>query len=164
MSITTRGGDKGETSLYSGERVAKDDILIEAVGTGDELVSNLGELKFMLPEDCEIIERVQKMLFIVNAHVADKNGEKYNIEQSEIDFLDNYIKDGEKKLDLKGFIIPSENRNAAKADVCRTVSRRLERRLITLSGCANVSPVVLKYVNRLSDFLYIMARLAGKEK
>jgi ATP:cob(I)alamin adenosyltransferase len=164
MSITTRGGDKGKTSLYSGERVDKDDIRIEAVGTGDELVCNMGELKFLIPDKKEIIERVQKMIFIVNAHVADKSGKKYNVESEEIAFLEDYIHEGEKSLNLKGFIIPSENREAAKADVCRTVARRLERRLITLSGYDTVSPDVLKYVNRLSDFLYIVARLTGKEK
>ncbi len=91
------------------------------------------------------------------------DGDKYDIEQAEIDFLEAFVADGEAKLDLKGFIIPSETRNAARADVCRTVCRRYERRLISLSACASLSPAVLKYVNRLSDFLYIMARLIGKE-
>lgn len=163
MSITTKGGDKGSTSLYSGQRVSKDDIRIETVGTGDELVSNLGELKFILPERRELIEAVQKKIFIMNAHCADKDGTKYDVEPADIEFLDDFIREGEKQLDLKGFIIPSENRAAAKADVCRTVSRRYERRLISLAACANVSPAVLKYANRLSDFLYILARLAGKE-
>ncbi|PLX69944.1 MAG: ATP:cob(I)alamin adenosyltransferase [Denitrovibrio sp.] len=163
MSVTTKGGDKGQTSLYSGQRVSKDDIRIETVGTGDELVSNLGELKHLVPFYLEIIERVQKNIFITNAHCADMDGEKYDIDQAEIDFLESFVAEGEGKLDLKGFIIPSETRNAARADVCRTVARRYERRLISLSACANLSPAVLKYVNRLSDFLYIMARLIGKE-
>lgn len=164
MSITTKGGDKGQTSLYSGQRVSKDDARIEAVGTGDELCSNLGELKFILPERRAMIEEAQKCIFTVNAHCADMDGGRYDIAKEQIDFLENFISDGEKQLNLKGFILPSENAAAAKADVCRTVCRRFERRLITLSACANVSPAVLKYVNRLSDFLYILARLAGKEK
>lgn len=163
MSITTKGGDKGTTSLYSGQRVSKDDIRIEAVGTGDELVSNLGELKFLTPERREMIETVQKDIFTVNAHCADADGGRYDIPQDKIEWMEAFISDGEKELDLKGFIIPSENRAAAKADVCRTVCRRFERRLISLSACANVSPAVLKYINRLSDFLYILARLVGKE-
>ncbi|ADD67926.1 ATP/cobalamin adenosyltransferase [Denitrovibrio acetiphilus DSM 12809] len=163
MSVTTKGGDKGKTSLYSGQRVSKDDIRIETVGTGDELVSNLGELKFFVPDYKGTIDRVQKNLFVVNAHCADMDGGRYDVAEEETDFLESFIKEGEKRLDLKGFILPSENRSAAKADVCRTVCRRFERRLISLSACANVSPAVLKYINRLSDFLYIMARLVGKE-
>jgi len=163
MSITTKGGDKGQTSLYSGQRVGKDDIRIETVGTGDELVSHLGELKFLVPFYKDHIERIQKNIFIVNAHCADMDGDKYDIEQKEIDFLEGFIREGEGGLELRGFIIPSENRNAAKADICRTLARRFERRLISLSSCANLSPAVLKYINRLSDFLYILARLTGKE-
>ena len=163
MSVTTKGGDKGQTSLYSGQRVSKDDIRIETVGTGDEFVSNLGELKFIVPVYRDIIERVQKNIFIVNAHCADADGGRYDIDPAETEFLESFITEGEKHLDMKGFTIPSENRGAAKADVCRTVCRRFERRLITLSACANVSPAVLKYINRLSDFLYIIARLTGKE-
>lgn len=164
MSVTTKGGDKGRTSLYSGERVSKDDIRIESLGTGDELVSNLGELKFRLPQYSETIERIQKNLFKINSHCADTTGDKFIPDEEEITFLEEFIYNGEKSLGLKGFVIPSENAEAAKADVCRTVCRRFERRLISLSACANVNPVVLKYVNRLSDFLFIMARLAGKEK
>jgi len=163
MSISTRGGDSGKTSLYSGQRVSKDDLRIETVGTGDELLCNLGELKHLVPKYSDIIEKVQKNIFLVNAHCADADGGRYDIAPEEIDFLEGFIHEGEKVLDLKGFIIPSENRFAAKADVCRTVCRRFERRLISLSGCANVSPVVLKYINRLSDYLYIIARLIGKE-
>lgn len=163
MSVTTKGGDKGQTSLYSGERVSKDDIRIETLGTGDELCSNLGEAKFFVPKYLDIIERVQKNIFIINAHCADVDGDKYDIEESEVDILEEFVKEGEKQLDLKGFIIPSENRAAAKLDVCRTVCRRFERRLISLSACANLSPRVLKYINRLSDCIYIMARLVGKE-
>jgi cob(I)alamin adenosyltransferase len=162
MSVTTKGGDRGETSLYSGERVPKDDIRIEAVGTGDELCSNLGELKFLVPAYREQIEEAQRNIFIVNAHCADIKGGRYDIEQEKIDALEDFIREGEKRLDLKGFIIPSENPAAAKADVCRTVCRRFERRLITLSSCAKVSPAVIKYINRMSDFLYILARLTGK--
>jgi len=163
MSVTTKGGDKGQTSLFSGERVGKDDIRIETLGTGDELVSNLGELKFILPGYSETIERIQKNIFVINSHCADSSGEKFIPADGEVEFLEEFIRSGEKQLDLKGFIIPSENIRAAKTDICRTVCRRFERRLISLSACANVNAAVLKYVNRLSDFLYILARLVGKE-
>lgn len=163
MSVTTKGGDRGQTSLFSGERLPKDDIRIEALGTGDELVSNLGELKFRIPQYKDTIERIQRNIFTINSHCADTGGEKFIPAEQEIVFLEEFIYAGEKILGLKGFVIPSENAEAAKADVCRTVCRRFERRLISLSACANVNPVVLKYVNRLSDFLFILARLVGKE-
>lgn len=163
MSVTTKGGDKGQTSLFSGERVDKDDIRIETLGTGDELVSNLGELKFVLPEYAPMIERIQKNIFTINSHCADTSGEKFKIADGELEFLETFIADGEKQLNLKGFIIPSENIRAAKTDVCRTVCRRFERRLISLSSCANIDAAVIKYINRLSDGLYILARLVGKE-
>lgn len=164
MSITTKGGDKGHTFLYSGQKVSKDDARMETVGTGDELVSNLGELKHLVPAYKDEIERVQKNIFIVNAHCADADGGRFELKEGEQEFLESFISEGEKLLDIKGFIIPSETRNAARADVCRTVCRRFERRLISLNACANLSPAVLKYVNRLSDFLYIMARLIGKDQ
>ncbi|MCD8552908.1 cob(I)yrinic acid a,c-diamide adenosyltransferase [Seleniivibrio sp.] len=163
MSVTTKGGDKGQTSLFSGERVNKDDIRIESLGTGDELVSNLGELKFIVPNYAQMIERIQKNIFTVNSHCADTSGEKFMIADGELEFLEEFIRNGEKQLNLKGFIIPSENIRAAKADICRTVCRRFERRLISLSACANVDAAVIKYINRLSDGLYILARLVGKE-
>lgn len=163
MSVTTKGGDRGETVLFSGERVSKSDVRIEALGTGDELVSNIGELRFFVPEYDETLVRVQKNIFKINSHCADASGKKFLPEQEELDFLESFIHEGEKNLNLKGFIIPSENRAAAKCDVTRTVCRRFERRLISLAACANVDAAVLKYINRLSDFLYIMARLVGKE-
>lgn len=163
MSVTTKGGDKGETSLYSGERVSKSDIRIETLGTGDELVSNIGELKFFVPQYADILERIQRNIFKINSHCADMSGQNFIPDAAEIDFLEEFIHNGEKQLNLKGFVIPSENRAAAKCDVCRTVCRRFERRLISLSGCANLHAAVLKYINRLSDFLFIMARLVGKE-
>ncbi|MGE4266260.1 MAG: cob(I)yrinic acid a,c-diamide adenosyltransferase [Deferribacterales bacterium] len=163
MSVTTKGGDKGQTSLFSGERVNKDDIRIEVLGTGDELVSNLGELKFILPEHKELIEHFQKNIFIVNSHCAETSGVKFHLPDGALEFLEKFISDNEKQLNLKGFIIPSENIRAAKADICRTVCRRFERRLISLSACANVDAAVIKYINRLSDGLYILARLVGKE-
>ena len=166
MSITTKTGDKGKTSLYSGERINKDDHIMEFVGTGDELVSNLGELRNRVKSIDEVIIRVQKAIFSINAYAATKEGrEKFLISQDEVDFLENLLQEYEKNVGtLTGFVIPSENLNASKADICRTIARRYERRLITLNSYDNFEPVVLKYVNRLSDMLFMMARVLGKEK
>lgn len=165
MSVTTKTGDKGQTSLYTGERVDKDDPSMEFVGTGDELVSNLGELRLRVGEHAGDILRIQKAIFRINSYAATREGrEKFIIPQEEVDFLEAKTKEYEKITgELKGFVIPSENLNASKADICRTVARRYERRLITLSAYVNFDPVVRKYVNRLSDMLFMMARVIGKE-
>ncbi len=166
MSVTTKTGDKGQTSLYTGERVDKDDPVMEFLGTGDELVSNLGELRLRVSAHAEDILRIQKTIFRINSYAATREGrEKFLIPQEEVDFLEGRTKDYEGIIgELRGFIIPSENLDASKADICRTVARRYERRLITLSAYVNFDPVVRKYVNRLSDMLFMMARVIGKEK
>jgi cob(I)alamin adenosyltransferase len=166
MSVTTKTGDKGSTSLYSGERVSKDDPVMEFVGTGDELVSNLGELRLRAKNHADDVLRIQKTIFRVNAYAATRNDErdKFLISQDEVDFLENKTKEYEVVTgELKGFVIPSENLTASKADICRTISRRYERRLISLSAYVNFDPVVRKYVNRLSDMLFMMARVIGRE-
>ncbi|QAR33205.1 cob(I)yrinic acid a,c-diamide adenosyltransferase [Geovibrio thiophilus] len=166
MSVTTKTGDKGQTSLYTGERVDKDDPVMEFLGTGDELVSNLGELRLRVSAHAEDILRIQKTIFRINSYAATKKGrERFLIPQEEVDFLEGKTKEFEGITgELHGFIIPSENLNASKADICRTVARRYERRLITLSAYVNFDTVVRKYVNRLSDMLFMMARVIGKEK
>ncbi|WP_022850166.1 cob(I)yrinic acid a,c-diamide adenosyltransferase [Limisalsivibrio acetivorans] len=167
MSVTTKGGDGGETSLYSGERVRKDDALMEAVGTGDELVSHLGELRLRCVEHADTILRVQKTIFTLNAHVATKGEqrEKFSVSESDISFLEEKTAEFEEFYgELKAFIIPSGNLKASKADICRTVARRYERRLITVSGYDNFNPAVRKYVNRLSDMLFMLARVLEKEE
>jgi cob(I)alamin adenosyltransferase len=164
MSVTTKTGDKGQTSLYTGERVDKDDPTMEFVGTGDELVSNLGELRLKVTKHADDVLRIQKTIFRINAYAATREGrDQFLIPQEEVDFLEQKTKEYEQITgELKGFVIPSENLEASKADICRTISRRYERRLITLSSYVNFDPVVRKYVNRLSDMLFMMARVIGK--
>lgn len=161
MSISTGGGDKGKTSLWSGERVYKDSLRVEAYGTIDELSSFLGEAKHYVKsfEVKKIINEIQNDLFKVAGILASKNKEFIQpIETLDVDKITNYINLFENKIGLKGFVIPGNTIESAKLDICRTISRRAERRIITLSKEEKLPVELLKYINRLSDLLFIMAR------
>lgn len=174
--VYTRGGDKGRTSLVGGQRVSKASTRLEAYGTIDELSAHLGLLAAWLPEGHEkqLVERIQNNLFNVctnlatdqsttplypSAHLAD--GEIALLEQ-EVDAIMHELPEAQ------GFILPGGTQEAAQAHVCRTVCRRAERRIVALAEEAIVSPEVQQYVNRLSDYLFVLAKklnfIAGKSE
>ncbi len=159
MSITTKTGDNGETSLANGERVRKDHIRVQTYGTVDELNSFLGLAKHYLPDyEREIVESIQKNLFKLAAELA--KGERYVklINEEDLEKLTNLIYEYESKIELNSFVIPGETIASAHLDVCRTVARRAERLVVTLANQEEVRSEVIKYLNRISDLLYIMAR------
>lgn len=169
MSIYTKTGDKGTTSLFDNIRVPKDHIRVESYGTVDELGSWIGLAKNYV-EDKEmykILESIQNKLFTIAANLAteDSSKVKYHIVEEDISNLEKIIDYYMGKLNNPtGFIITGSNKKSAYLHVARTVCRRAERRIISLSGIAKVDPLVIKYVNRLSDALYAMARfLEDKE-
>lgn len=161
MSISTGNGDKGQTSLWSGERVDKDDIRVESYGTIDELSSFLGEAKHYVNSNKvkNIINEIQNDLFRVAGELASK-GKLFvkSIEKSDVDKLTNYVHYFEDRVQLKGFVITGSTMQSAKLDICRTIARRAERRIISLSKHEKVNDYLKKYINRLSDLLFIMAR------
>jgi len=165
-SIYTRTGDKGTTALVGGSRVEKDSLKVEAYGTIDEVISTMG-VAYSFMEDGELkseIVDMQKKLFVLGAELAsDENGLKYLKEligQSDIDALEKIIdKYMDKVGPFKGFITPGKNRISAMLHVARTVARRAERVITTLSREDKVREEIEKYVNRLSDALYAMARM-----
>jgi len=163
MGIYTKTGDKGTTSLFDGIRVSKDDIRVESYGTVDELGTFMGLAKNYV-EDSEmydLIQNVQNKLFTVATNLATEDGSKvkFHITEDDISDLEKII---DKYMGLlnnpTGFIVPGSSTKSAYLHVARTVCRRAERRIISLSGVAIVDPLVIKYVNRLSDALYAMAR------
>ena len=158
MSIVTKTGDKGQTSLWSGERVDKDDIRIEAYGTLDELTSHLGEVKhYVSNEYTTVLEGVQRDLIRIMGELACKNKRSHDpIRADEIEALTTLIHKMEKEIKFTGFLIPGKSINSARIDICRTVCRRAERRIITLSKHEEVSEFILQYVNRLSDLLFLV--------
>lgn len=163
MGIYTKTGDKGTTALFDGNRVSKDDIRVESYGTVDELGTFMGLAKNYV-EDKELfdfIQNIQNKLFTVATNLATEDAAKvkYHIVEQDIFDLEKII---DKYMGLlnnpTGFIVPGSNIKSAYLHVARTVCRRAERRIISLSGVAIVDPLVIKYVNRLSDVLYAMAR------
>ena len=163
MKIYTKTGDAGQTGLYDGSRIDKDDIRVESYGTIDELDSSLGFARNFI-EDSEIVDiiyKIQMDLFTVSAQLATikQLPENKRITVGHIQYLetliDTYI---EKMPKVDAFIIPGSNKAAASLHISRTICRRAERRIITLSKIEEIDPLVVKYVNRLSDCIYTFAR------
>lgn len=166
MKIYTKTGDKGMTSLVYGTRIPKNDLRVEAYGTCDEANSAIGlALSFLLNEQKpEIIEvrnaflRIQTVLFHVGAELATPKGKEVKWKLSEDD-----IKDLEKMIDvwnenlpaLRNFILPGGHPAGAAFHSARTVVRRAERCAVTIDGA---NPLVISYLNRLSDLLFVVAR------
>ena len=169
MKITkvyTKTGDQGETSIIGGIRVKKSCERLEAYGTVDELSSHLGLLASMLPdgEDKDLIIRIQNNLFSVCSNLATDQSEtplydSARLPDGEIQVLEHKVDEIMNLLpERQGFILPGGTQAAAQAHVCRTVCRRAERRIVALSEVAQISPETLQYVNRLSDYLFVLAK------
>ncbi len=164
MKIYTKTGDKGGTSLLGGRRVSKDDIRIEAYGTVDELNSSIGLLLSKLNE-VEIITElhsIQNLLFTIGSNLANDPESPLKIDQIEethIAALEERMDEWTAKLPpLKNFILPGGSEKNALTHVCRTLCRRAERRAVTLSKAENIDPLLIKYINRLSDYFFVLAR------
>ena len=164
--VYTRRGDQGQTSLVGGQRVSKASVRLESYGTVDELSSHLGLLASMLPEGevKEMIQRIQNNLFNVCTNLATDQEQtplypSAYLPEGEIERLEQEVDTIMKMLPEKqGFILPGGTKEAAQAHVCRTVCRRAERRIVALSSTSIVSPEVLQYINRLSDYLFVLAK------
>ncbi len=169
MKITkvyTKTGDAGMTSLVGGVKVKKTNSRIEAYGTVDELSAQLGLLASFMKDgpDKNLVYRIQRNLFTVCSYLAtDKTktqlAPSYTLDPAEVETL-------EKEIDTildgippqTGFILPGGSHEAAVAHVCRTVCRRAERRIFFLAETTELDPAVLQYMNRLSDYLFVLAR------
>lgn len=170
MKITrvyTRTGDKGETSIVGGIRMKKSSERLEGYGTVDELSSHLGLLAAMLPkgDDRNMILRIQNNLFNVCTNLATDQSQtplydSAKLADGEIELLEQEVDRMMKLLpERQGFILPGGTQAAAQAHVCRTVCRRAERRIVALSEVAQISPETLQYINRLSDYLFVLAKI-----
>jgi len=161
LSITTKGGDKGQTSLYSGERVLKSDLRVDAYGSLDELDAFIGDAKHYIdnPEVKAQLISTQNRLYRVMGELATPSQQyPMPICPREVEDITTTIRHYEALLDLKGFVVPGSCMGSAKLDICRTVARRAERRIVALAEQAAVPEPLRQYVNRLSDFFFILAR------
>ena len=170
--IYTKTGDTGDTGLFGGGRVAKDHPRVEAYGDIDELNAVLGMARAveLMPRIDEVLVPVQRDLFAIGALLATPNPEKMReqlvkarVDDDRIAQLERAIDDGERELEpLKAFIIPGGTPKAASLHVARTVCRRAERRVVHLRGEVDVPQIVVIYLNRLSDLLFVLARVANR--
>jgi cob(I)alamin adenosyltransferase len=170
--IYTKTGDDGDTGLFGGGRVAKDHPRVEAYGAVDELNATIGLARSieMMPRIDEVIAPVQRDLFALGALLATPDLEKMKeqlekarISDARIAQLEQAIDDGEAELEpLKAFIMPGGTPKAAMLHVARTTCRRAERAVIHLQRDTPVPQIVIVYLNRLSDLLFVLARVANK--
>jgi cob(I)alamin adenosyltransferase len=166
--IYTGGGDRGETSLGDGSRVSKLDCRIGAFGTVDEVNAQLGvALAGDVPAASRpVLERVQNELFDVGADLSVPWGvaDRLRVDQAAIDRLEDDCDRFNADLpELRSFVLPGGAEGAARLHVARTVCRRAEREVLQAGGEVELNPLVLVYLNRLSDLLFILARAANAE-
>jgi cob(I)alamin adenosyltransferase len=175
VKIYTKTGDHGETGLFDGSRVSKHSPRVEAYGEVDELNAVLGMALAFIREDEELracLLEIQRDLFILGAHLADpgarveaKRGEKAHLSADRVTRLEQWIDQFEAHVSpLRQFILPGGSKGGATLHLARTVCRRAERRVVELSQQVEIPPLVIIYLNRLSDFLFMAARLENQRR
>lgn len=163
MSITTKTGDGGMTALMDLKNVPKSDVRIGLLGNIDELTSNIGLVKaeIGLPKVKEMLTEIQKNLIIVMAGVAEPRNEKHRLKEEDINHLEEQMAEMEQKFTLpEGWALPGDTVLSAQIDVTRTVARRCERKLAAVTMKFGTDQKTRQYLNRLSDYLFILARYA----
>jgi cob(I)alamin adenosyltransferase len=162
--VTTSGGDKGETSLGDGTRVRKNDPRIEAIGAVDEANATIGLLRLVTraaPEVTAMLARIQNDLFDVGADlcVPGSAGDRLRLTAASIERLEAEVATLNAGLvPLTSFVLPGGTEAAARAHVARTAVRRAERDVVRLAAMEALNPILVRYLNRLSDHLFVLAR------
>lgn len=169
MKVYTKSGDSGSTALIGGERVEKSDIRVEAYGTVDELTAFIGllgdkmRLDTTLKGESEELSVINSTLMNIEAHLAAGENNQYplpKINLSEIELLERRIDQMQSELPtLDKFTIPGGCELNSLSHVCRTICRRGERRAIEVAAAYPLEPNVLRYLNRLSDYFYLLGRM-----
>ncbi|MBK7498788.1 MAG: cob(I)yrinic acid a,c-diamide adenosyltransferase [Ignavibacteriales bacterium] len=171
MKIYTKTGDKGETGLFGGERVSKNNLRLNAYGSIDELNSFLGlaVIEVTNNEIKNVLKDLQNKLFVLGSDLATPETEK-NAKLKITRLPDSYITDTEKTIDkfeaqldeLKNFILPGGSKGSAILHVCRTISRRAEREVVALKNTENIGENIVIFLNRLSDLFFVLSRFENK--
>lgn len=166
MKIYTKTGDAGTTSLVGGERRRKDDTRVEAYGTIDELNSFIAVVT--THPDCatpqkETLVFVQQRLFNIGAYLADPRPEApIPVSSGDVERLERSIDEMNAQLPaISRFILPGGSQLSAHVNVCRAVTRRAERRIVTVAAETEIAPIVMQFVNRLSDWLFEYSRFVN---
>jgi len=165
MKIYTKGGDKGSTSLWGGKRISKASLRIETYGTTDELNVHIGLIRDVIKDDDSrfLLEKIQQQLFAIGAHLAadpEKKGLKLPlIDPHGATALEEAIDSMEKELPpLTSFILPGGHQFVSFCHLGRVVCRRTERLVVALNDEDEVNPDIILYLNRLSDYLFVLSR------
>lgn len=166
--IYTGTGDSGTTSLCGGKRVPKEHPRVEAYGTLDELNAHIGLLVASLDDETTagFITAIENDIFTIGCHLAAE-GSSCPIGDADVERLERAIDAIDATLpEIRSFILPANSEQAARANVCRTICRRAERQLVALSREHNISSKAMAYINRLSDYFFLLQRqlLEGEEK
>ena len=167
--IYTKTGDQGETALFGGRRLPKSRLRVDAYGTVDELNAFAGWLRDSVGDDHvrDILSLVQHRLFTVGAHLAsdpEKHPPTPDLLPADIELLEREMDAMDKRLPvLRNFILPGGHPTVSVCHVCRTVCRRAERLVVALHATEPVDPLVLQYLNRLSDYFFVLARHLGHD-
>ena len=169
MKVYTKTGDKGETSLFGGARVSKGHLRIHAYGTVDELNSYIGLLNDLSPDESRNSEliRIQDRLFTLGALLATEHEEAKKklpvITQEDVEYLEESIDTMERSLEpIKTFVLPGGHPTVSYCHISRCVCRRAERICVELSENNKVEEIVIQYLNRLSDYLFVLSRFLTK--
>ena len=173
MKIYTKTGDKGYTSLFGGKRVLKSDDRVEAYGTSDELNSFIGLLRDHIDDKSyrDILLKIQNEIFVIGSYLAtppdEKSEKKLKIDalgEENIQFLEERIDEMNKDLPvMTHFILPGGHPLVSYCHVCRNICRKTERNVVKLSEITTIDPIIITYLNRLSDYFFVLARKLAKE-
>jgi cob(I)alamin adenosyltransferase len=173
MTIYTRTGDAGETGLFGGGRVPKDHARVDAYGDVDELNSAIGVARAIPPVAFfdELLEAIQRDLFALGGQLATPDPEKVRTALLKAELSEARIRTFEQEMDqadlqlpeLRAFVLPAGTQKATALHLARTVCRRAERKVVALSHDAEVPELFVSYLNRLSDLLFTLARLANHQ-
>jgi len=170
MKIYTKSGDNGNTHLYGGKTVSKADLRIESYGSVDELNSYIGLLRDMDKDTSrkELLKEIQDRLFTIGSSLAadpEKSDlKKPDLLESDVELLEKEIDKIQDQLpELKHFILPGGHQQVSFCHISRTVCRRSERLVVYLSEIEKVEPIIIMYLNRLSDFLFVLSRKIALE-
>jgi cob(I)alamin adenosyltransferase len=167
--IYTKTGDKGETSLFGGARVPKDHIRIESYGTVDELNSFIGLVRdsIQAEEQRAELKNIQDKLFVLGANLAAQPGKPLSlpplVEQDILDLEQSIDRMEESLPPLKTFILPGGHTSVSYCHLARCVCRRAERLVVALDHNEPVEDILIQYLNRLSDYLFVLARKIGQD-